>query len=179
MSHRADRGFTTQHRSGGPTYHARNPESVAKQPIEIRPCNRMTDEGRPDVWPGVEDRADGPERVQPRALPGPLQCSREPAFNICLDSCRSAADSRALCPPRSPRLSFREKMLKFRCSEKAKPTPGESSELRPVARQTSDPSPMTTRPHRTASPSLIPRGTRCVLFYSTTFRCSRLGTARD
>src|SRR5258706_209220 len=43
-----------------------------KQSVKIRPCHGMTDERRPDVWPSVEHRTDGPESVQPRTLPSPL-----------------------------------------------------------------------------------------------------------
>ncbi len=56
-----------------------------KQPVETRPCNGMTDKSRPDVWPSVEDRTEGPERVQPRALPSPLNSAlTNHYFHICL-----------------------------------------------------------------------------------------------
>src|SRR6059036_3053659 len=43
-----------------------------KHSVEIGPCHRMTDERRSDVRPGVEDDANGPECMQPRSLPSPL-----------------------------------------------------------------------------------------------------------
>jgi len=78
----------------------------------------MTDEGRPDVWPGVEDRADGPERVQPRALPGPLNSVlANQQFNICLGFVQECGRFESALPAPDHHDSLSAKMLKFRCSE--------------------------------------------------------------
>src|SRR5258708_9634731 len=56
-----------------------------KQPVETRSRNGMTDKRRPNIWPSVENRTEGPERVQPRALQGPLHSAfTNQHFHICL-----------------------------------------------------------------------------------------------
>src|SRR4029077_10357726 len=113
-----------------------------KHSIEIRPGNGMTDEGRPDVWPGIEDRADGPERVQPRALPGPLNSAlANQQFNICLgfvQECRRF-ESALPAPDHHDSLSAKDAQVPLLRGMRSQLL-GESSELRWSHRKRSDPS---------------------------------------
>src|SRR5258708_18584125 len=70
-----------------------------KQPVETRPRNGMTDKRRPDIWPSVEDRTGGPERVPPRALPGPLNSPlTNQYFHICLGLMHTACRLESTLP---------------------------------------------------------------------------------
>jgi hypothetical protein len=102
----------------------------------------MTDEGRPDVWPGVEDRADGPERVQPRALPGPLNSVlANQQFNICLGFVQECGrfESALPAPDHHDSLSAKDAQVPLLRGMRSQLL-GESSELRRSHGKRSDPS---------------------------------------
>jgi hypothetical protein len=113
-----------------------------EQSVEIRPGNGMTDEGRPDIWPGVEDRTDGPERVQPRVLPGPLNSVlANQQFNICLGFVQECRRFKSALPgpDHHDSLSAKDAQVQLLRGMRSQAL-GESSELRGSHRKRSDPS---------------------------------------
>src|SRR5579863_184260 len=71
--HIAQTRFEPSHAIWARRFHAPRILKPSRQrSIEIGPCDGMADKRRPDIRPGVKDRADRPKRVQPWSLPGPL-----------------------------------------------------------------------------------------------------------
>jgi len=130
----------------------------------------MTGRGRPDVWPSVEHRTDGPESVQPRTLPSSIeQCLHEPVVQHLLGFVQQGRRLERTLPPPITTLSAHGSESCPAVPTNATPAPGGGPQTAVVARKRSMPPAITTRRIVRLLHPPKPRGSPMCFFYSRTF----------